>query len=231
MSTLKSNVVFNPINLPQIHILGAGAIGSKVADTLTRLGIPNIKIYDFDKVELKNTGNQAFSERHVGMLKVDAVNELTVSNSGINVLPYTKDPDDLKYEGILFLLPDKIEVRQKVLKANKYNPKCMLIIDVRMGLYDGEIYACDPRLPVQVKGYENTMKFTHEDVLPQVASSCGIRQDLCHCSSILAGIAVQKLLDWNLIDKGKDKSMGRIVMNETFISFKDHIDIMENYWK
>jgi tRNA A37 threonylcarbamoyladenosine dehydratase len=56
--------LFDPhtFNTP-VTIIGAGATGSWLAIALAKLGIDNISIWDFDKVEEHNIPNQAFGIR------------------------------------------------------------------------------------------------------------------------------------------------------------------------
>ena len=62
-----------------IHIIGCGAIGSHVAEQLTRLGCSNIHLWDFDKVEPKNITNQMFLDSDIGEEKVNAVAQKLVN--------------------------------------------------------------------------------------------------------------------------------------------------------
>ena len=58
-----------------IHIGGAGGIGSWTAFFLARIGY-NIVIYDVDTVETHNLAGQLFSKNDIGARKVSAVNNL-----------------------------------------------------------------------------------------------------------------------------------------------------------
>ena len=62
MNLSKSLEYFDPINDLEgaIHIIGIGAMGSRVAELLVRLGIQRIHIWDFDTVEDKNITNQLY---------------------------------------------------------------------------------------------------------------------------------------------------------------------------
>ena len=55
-----------------IHIIGVGAVGSRVAELVVRLGFNDIHIYDFDIVEDGNITNQIYTYRDMGMSKEDA---------------------------------------------------------------------------------------------------------------------------------------------------------------
>ena len=78
MNLSKSLEFFNPINDVQgaIHIIGIGAMGSRVAELLARLGTPTLHIWDMDIVEDKNIANQVYLHHQIGMKKTDALEEL-----------------------------------------------------------------------------------------------------------------------------------------------------------
>ena len=62
-----------------IHVVGVGALGSRVVENLVRLNLASkIIVYDMDIVEEKNLNNQAYFQRHIGMRKVDAMKDLAL---------------------------------------------------------------------------------------------------------------------------------------------------------
>ena len=160
-----------------IHIIGCGAIGSHVAEQLTRLGCTNIHLWDFDKVEPKNITNQMFLDSDIGEEKVNAVaNMMTNINSEIKI---TKHPKGIVppyiINGHVFLCVDNIDLRREIVKANKGNPNCIDFHDFRMRLTDAQYYFADRSEPIQMDNLLASMAFTHEeavDATPQ--SACGV---------------------------------------------------------
>ena len=77
MDLSKSLEFFDPLNQIKapIHVIGIGAMGSRVAELLVRLGVTKLHIWDMDKVEPKNIANQVYLNHHIGMQKVDALEE------------------------------------------------------------------------------------------------------------------------------------------------------------
>ena len=62
MDLSRSIEVFNPEVLnDEVHIIGVGATGSFVLQTLIRFGVKKINIWDFDKYEAHNVNNQAIT--------------------------------------------------------------------------------------------------------------------------------------------------------------------------
>ena len=145
MNLSKSLEYFDPLNQVDgaIHIIGVGAMGSRVAELLARLGIRKIHIWDMDTVEDKNITNQAYYHRHIGMKKTDALEDLLKDiNPKIEVSKhgeYTAQP----ITGYIFLCVDSIELRYKIAKNNELNPNIKAMFDTRMRLTDAQSYAAD----------------------------------------------------------------------------------------
>lgn len=60
----------------RVGIVGLGSVGSMVAESVARIGMPNITLIDFDKVELKNLDRLvAAAEPDVGRLKTEVTAE------------------------------------------------------------------------------------------------------------------------------------------------------------
>lgn len=57
----------------QVGIAGAGGIGSNIAVHLVRSGFFELKIVDFDKVDLSNLNRQFYFKEQIGQNKVDAL--------------------------------------------------------------------------------------------------------------------------------------------------------------
>ena len=55
-----------------IHIVGMGAVGSRVFEQLACLGVQNVHCYDFDVIEPHNINNQLFLADDIGKPKVEA---------------------------------------------------------------------------------------------------------------------------------------------------------------
>lgn len=70
----------------RVLLLGAGGTGSICANSFVRLGIGNIRIVDFDIVEMDNLNRQFFTYEDVGRNKVDALHDSLVKiNPFVNV--------------------------------------------------------------------------------------------------------------------------------------------------
>jgi sulfur carrier protein ThiS adenylyltransferase len=57
----------------RVGIIGLGGLGSNIAIMLARAGISNLKLADFDDVELDNLNRQHYFPVHVGLAKTAAL--------------------------------------------------------------------------------------------------------------------------------------------------------------
>ncbi len=114
----KSYDYFKPENCRErLHIIGCGSVGSTLAELLTRFGLTNLTLYDFDVVEPHNLANQMFRQRHIGMRKVDALAlMLTEINPEIsdNVRLIESGYTGQRLSGYVFLCVDNIELRREI---------------------------------------------------------------------------------------------------------------------
>ncbi|MCX7982808.1 MAG: sulfur carrier protein ThiS adenylyltransferase ThiF [Syntrophales bacterium] len=57
----------------KVGIAGAGGLGSNLAYLLVKTGFADLKVVDFDRVELPNLNRQYYFPQQIGMYKVDAL--------------------------------------------------------------------------------------------------------------------------------------------------------------
>ena len=78
----------------RITICGVGALGSNLADTLARQGVPSLRVIDMDRVEEHNVSTQIFGDGDVGALKVNALKNRLFQDVGIEVETFGKELTD-----------------------------------------------------------------------------------------------------------------------------------------
>ncbi|MBU1218210.1 sulfur carrier protein ThiS adenylyltransferase ThiF [Myxococcota bacterium] len=61
-----------------VGIAGCGGLGSNAAAALVRSGVGSLVLSDFDRVELTNLNRQYFTSKHIGMYKVQALEQQLV---------------------------------------------------------------------------------------------------------------------------------------------------------
>ena len=151
--------LFDPIDFTiPIHIIGVGATGSYIAYLLAKMGIKNLNVYDFDKVENHNLPNQIFGLSDIDHLKVVALGEKIYNDTNIQINAFNKKVEKEKFSGIVFLLTDTMESRKKIFESSIVNNKNILFyIETRMAIDGGMIYSFNPNLDFCVDNYRKTL--------------------------------------------------------------------------
>ena len=77
LSLIRHQEIFNPEKhaLPAT-IIGAGATGSRVYEALVSLGVPDIRVFDFDTIEPHNLPNQLFKHDDIGKLSTNRLDRI-----------------------------------------------------------------------------------------------------------------------------------------------------------
>lgn len=175
MDISRSIEVFNPDVLNKdVHIIGVGATGSFVLQTLVRFGVKKINIWDFDKYEIHNVNNQAITQSCCEKQKVAAQVELCKEiNPEAEIIAHDKlvTPEDIKeMSGYVFLLVDSMKCRKELFEAIKSNDKIDWYWESRLGSDQGRVYCLPITKDFNYEPYE-TMHFYDDDVAE--VSACG----------------------------------------------------------
>ena len=203
----RSREVFSPTSdLPTAYVIGVGATGSHIAETLACLGYPIIIAMDPDEVELHNLGNQAFSHRHVGKHKTKAMEDIIAQKMGFLPDDYIFAPTALTEGGlrnialantpsILFLCVDGVETRKKLVSVlyDKGWGSIQLIVETRIAARHGNVYTLRPY------EYQNYLDWqsglTTDDDPAYETSSCGGSLSVKPTIMNVASHAVWAMLD------------------------------------
>ena len=70
---------------PLVVLCGAGALGSNLADNLTRQGLRRLRAIDRDRVEEHNVGTQVYGEGDVGAWKVEVLRNRLFRSVGVEI--------------------------------------------------------------------------------------------------------------------------------------------------
>lgn len=199
---LRHMSVFSPHKFGnrRIDIIGVGATGSRIALSLAKLGIVNIHLWDFDKVEAHNIANQAYSQSHIDATKVEAAAEIIKAATELDVNIHNIKVDGSETMGeIVFLLTDTMESRKQIWNGTlKYKLRTNLLIETRMGADCGRVYALNPNKPAQIKAWEETLC---DDSEAEV-TICGTSISVGPTAEIISGLAVWQLIKWFSIEQG-----------------------------
>lgn len=181
MNISKSADYFNPTEITApIHIIGCGAVGSTLAEMLTRMGCTNLVLYDFDVVTPHNIANQMFFDAHIGLKKTEALTAILKNiNPDISVTTNPKGWNGEPLSGYVFLAVDDIALRRKIVETNFMNMNIIAMYDFRMGLDSGEHFAAAWNDTNTKKNMLNGMDFTTEEAAENTPrNACGTTLNL-----------------------------------------------------
>lgn len=186
------------VDIP-VNIIGCGAIGSHVAEQLTRLGLPKVHIWDFDTVEPKNVTNQMFTSDDIGKSKVDAVADMMLAiNPCIEVIKHPKGVQKpFIVNGYIILCVDNIELRKEILMANIPNPNAKAFADFRMRLTDAQYYFSDKLNKKALDSLVESMNFTHEEAIAATpVSACGVELSVIYTVKAIVSIGMANFVKY-----------------------------------
>ncbi len=184
--------VFAPDSFQKpVYILGAGATGSYIAETLCKMGVRDIHLFDFDTVKKHNLPNQYFGLEDIGKKKAKVMAEAMKRTCGTDIKTYlTRASGATPLSGIVFLLVDKMDVRKEIWQgAIKLNPNIDLMIETRMGIGGGRIYAIKPFDPRDIDEWEKTL-YSDDRAERNPCTS----QSISPTVKVISGMAVLKLV-------------------------------------
>ena len=200
MDIIKHLEFFNPLEMEDsIHIIGLGAIGSTVAETLTRLGLSNLHFYDFDGVVPHNIANQMYTDSDIGKLKVDCmVEHCKAINRDIEITVHKEGwKSGCKLSGYVFLCVDNIEIRKAIVLENKYNTNIKAMFDFRMGLDDAQHYAANWADKDMVENLYRSMDFTHEEAKEATpVSACGTTLSVITTIRVIVSLGISNMINF-----------------------------------
>lgn len=206
--------LFNPLTYKTpIHVVGVGATGSHIVDTLTNMGVDAINIYDFDIVENHNLPNQIYCPEHVGKLKVEALKEHVAKKTGLTVNAVNEKVTKINdLSGILILCTDKMASQKEIFSESaRMNRKVSWVLETRMGIETGRIYFFDPNNKIHIKKWLDGCYGDEE----AAESPCNLRA-IASTARVIAALASHKVVIANKIERNEAQELQ--VYNETILS-------------
>ncbi len=186
--------LFDPVKFgnKKVNIIGCGAVGSYVTYLLSKIGVRNLTLWDFDKVQSHNTNCQTFGVSDIGKYKAEALAEAIKLNC--NFIPDTTTETvtkDSELSGIVFLMVDTMSARKDIWEAIKLNPNIELMIETRMAIDNGRVYTIRPCCLSDIEAWEKTL-YSDEEA---EESPCTFRS-IAPTVAMIASIAVWKLIKY-----------------------------------
>jgi len=194
-----------------VSLIGAGATGSHIAWYLAQLGWGNasqgqgtLKVFDDDEVAEHNLANQIYEPSHVGAKKVTALKEMIVRKFGFEIDARPEKVTDQRNDvgaKYVFLLTDTMSSREEIFeKCLNFQFATDLVIETRMGLRDGRVYAFNPNDPIHVAEWKKTL---YKDEEAEV-SACGASASIISTVTFLSALAVGRLVQHFNCNYGSD---------------------------
>lgn len=188
------------IKKTSVSIIGVGATGSHVALYLAQLGWGNtahgqgiMRVFDNDIIEEHNTCNQIYEPAQVGKSKVEALNEIIKRKCNFEIETHKEMVTDQKsvQSTYVFLLTDTMASRKEIFeKCLKFSFNTDLVIETRMGLREGRIYAFNPHDSDQVEAWKETLYSDEEANV----SACGASASIITTTTFLASLACGRVV-------------------------------------
>ncbi len=184
-----------------ISLVGVGATGSNIASIFTQLGWGDtahgqgiLKLFDGDIVEEHNLCNQAFYVKDVGKPKVVAMNDRIMEKCNFPVQTFNKmvvTGDTDVQSTYVFLLTDTMKSRKEIFdNCLKYSFDTDLVVETRMGLRGGRIYAFNPHNGKEVEAWKQTLCTDEEAEV----SVCGASTSVITTAMVIASIACGRVI-------------------------------------
>jgi len=177
----------------EVHIVGCGATGSWVALLISKMGVQKLHLWDFDIVEAHNLPNQVFRLSDVGKSKVSALAEIIREQTGFSVTAHNEAvTGKTTLRGVVFLLVDSMAVRQEIWTgALKFKLPVELMVETRMAIDNGRVYAINPSRPADIKLWEGTL-YGDSEAENSLCTNRVISPTVAYISSL----AAWKLIKW-----------------------------------
>lgn len=128
-----------------VTIVGVGAIGSKAAEVVVKMGFPVLRLYDHDTVETHNVSCQGFGVRDVGQLKANLIAERLRADTGANIIGYpVKVAEQMEFlTSIVISAVDTMDGRALMFDSFMSSPSARFYLDGRMAAMFGQVYIVD----------------------------------------------------------------------------------------
>lgn len=175
-----------------IVVLGAGATASWLVLMLAKLGISDITVWDFDHIEPHNIPNQAYSIQQVGQLKVEALKENILRETGLEIKIKAERFTNQRLSGYVFCMIDTMSGRKEIFESSvKMKSAVKHYIEPRMGLSEGRIYNVNPTDLNQIRKYESCW---YSDDEAEV-SSCGTSMTVITTAMAVSAWCTRQLIN------------------------------------
>lgn len=180
--------IFNPMFARRTTVIGGGAVGSIVVDTLIKVGVVDLTVFDHDTVASHNPTMSGYYPDDIGKPKVRALAEVA-ARSGITLKAHERrwQGDRLSGTSVVSCVHD-MPTRAEIWTAVKDDPTIPILCDSRTAGAYIEVYAINPCDVEDQRRYE-TLLFPETERTEHYCGSHGIM----YASLFAAGAVVANL--------------------------------------
>jgi len=173
----------------RVTVVGVGAIGRQVSLQLAAIGVPKLRLIDFDHVAPENLSAQGFFETDLGQSKVDAVARVCRQiNTTIEVITVVGKFQSLQFTGgVLMCCVDGIETRKSIFNITK--GRADLFVDGRMSAEYLRVLTVSDDAS---REYYPTTIFRASEAYQ---GACTAKTTI-YCANIAAGMMVAQFAQW-----------------------------------
>jgi molybdopterin/thiamine biosynthesis adenylyltransferase len=210
---LRHYSIFNADQLAdkRIDVIGVGAVGSRLTLGLAKLGVRNIRVWDFDTVEGHNVANQVYGNQHVGQKKAEAISAIIKEYTGTAITSMADRVTGEEELGpVIFLVTDSMKSRKEIWeKAIKNKMTIDAMFEGRMGIDSARVYWARPIQPSHQVNYEKTL---YEDGEAEV-SPCGSTISVGPTAETLSAMLQWCFIRWfNSVMEGSEEPENELIM-------------------
>lgn len=181
----------------RLDVIGAGALGSRLAIELARLGVNQLHVWDFDRVEEHNIANQFYTKKQIGQFKVDALAQIIKETTDLDIVPH-KDrvTRGCRVPGkVAFLMVDRMDTRRDIVDTVfKGNATTSVLVEARIGIDSGSIYTINPNAPSDVRFWHSKSAYADPEV--DLTQSCGNTITIGATAGVISSACVFQFMMW-----------------------------------
>tara|TARA_B100001250_G_C19668018_1_gene730183 strand:+ start:261 stop:1016 length:756 start_codon:yes stop_codon:yes gene_type:complete len=204
----------------KVLVIGAGGLGCPIADYLSRAGIGNIGIVDFDKVNLSNIQRQSiYNSKDIGKFKVDVIKEkIKLVNPYTKIKKYKTKISEKNIDKIIkqydFIVDGSDNFKTKFL-LNKFSIKYKKKLVVgAISKYDGHVFTFNFK-----KKNEPCLKCFYQSQPSDDILNCEAEGILGPVAGIIANIQSNEILK-NILNIGKNLNGSILILNLKELNFR-----------
>lgn len=177
------------VTASRVDIVGVGAIGSFLTLQLAKMGVTNIRVFDFDDVDIVNMNSQFYRFKDIGLPKVDALANIVAEFTQVQIKPFYKKVEihDMPFRkgGIAVASVDDMAVRKQLLDQ-AIRSEAAFFIDPRMAAEDAALYVVDLSSENAINKYEKSL-YSNTDA---VQERCTAKATI-YTSNLLSGLCAK----------------------------------------